>query len=308
MCSSDLGVAPLLQWGESPTKAQTRMLWTSAGTACLASFVFLLLGAHHVLWVAVSGLFVFAVVAFFGAIYLDARCLANGFWMGLLRSLRARRQQYAGFVIHMGFFCLALGVTASSLGSRRHEVTMQEGETLDWAGQRVRLARIGQRQLPDKLVAEAFLELQGSSAHPHTLAPAQHFHLLQNEWTTEVSIYSTWGKDFYAILHGGESEGQVRLTLVENPMMRFIWLGGFIMGFGTIVAIWPARRSPLTQPVRDIGQSKTKRRPRRELVQKVCSVCLLATSISLVDFGQFTNIQSATNQRVQIIAPRSVHR
>jgi len=265
------------------------------------------LGTHHVLWVAVCGLFVFAVVAFFGAIYLDACCFAHDFWMGLLRSLRAHRQQYAGFVIHMGFFCLALGVTASSLGSRRHEVTMQEGETLNWAGQRVRLVRIGQRQLPDKLVAEAFLELQDSSDQPHTLAPAQHFHLLQNEWTTEVSIYSTWGRDYYAILHGGESEGQVRLTLVENPMMRFIWLGGYIMGFGAIVAIWPARRSPSTKPVNDIEQSKVKRRPLRELAQKVCSVFLLATTISLVDVGQFTDIETMTNRPALIVAPRSVH-
>ena len=58
------------------------------------------------------------------------------------------------------------------------------------------------------------------------LKPARHFHLLQNQWTTEVAIDSTWSGDFYTILHAGLGEGRVLVTLIENPMMRWLWLGG----------------------------------------------------------------------------------
>ncbi|GAG18448.1 unnamed protein product, partial [marine sediment metagenome] len=98
--------------------------------------------------------------------------------------------------------------------------------------------------------------------------------------------------------------GRVRLTLVENPMMRFIWMGGFIMGFGAIMAIWPARRSPPAQPAGDIGQSKTRRRPRRELAQNVCSVCLLAATVTLVDVGQLTDTPSATIEWIPTMATK----
>jgi cytochrome c-type biogenesis protein CcmF len=74
------------------------------------------------------------------------------------------------------------------------------------------------------------------------LRPARHLHLLQNEWTTEVDIASTWRGDFYTILNAGLGDGKVALTFVENPMMAWIWLGGLVMTLGTLTALWPARR------------------------------------------------------------------
>lgn len=270
------GVAPLLQWGVAPTELQKKMLWVSAGVGCISCAAWFLSGVHHPLWLAVCGLFAFAIAAFLSALYLDAGRFGAGSWFGLVRSLQIRRQQYAGFVIHMGFFCLALGVTASSLGSQQHEAIMREGETLEWAGRRVRLSKIVQTQLPDKLIAEAILEVQQGSAGPQTLAPAQHFHRLQDEWTTEVDIHSTWGSDFYAILHSGEGVGRVRLTFVENPLMRCIWAGGWIMGFGSLAALWPTKRRFTDQSAEFSQRSATSRRPHRTLAESVCSTSACA--------------------------------
>jgi cytochrome c biogenesis factor len=254
------------------------MLWASTVVGSAASVASFLLGVRHPLWLVVCGLFAFAMAAFLSALYLDALRFRAGLWFGLVRSLQTRRQQYAGFVIHMGFFCLALGVTASSLASRRHEAIMHEGETLEWAGRSVRLAKIVQRQLPDKLIAEAILEVHQGSVLSATLAPAQHLHILQDEWTTEVSIHSTWGSDFYAILHSGEGVGRVRLTFVENPLMRCVWAGGWIMGFGCVVALWPTKRLPVDDPGDDSERSTTSHGPRRAIAESVCSAPAFAAS------------------------------
>ncbi len=45
-------------------------------------------------------------------------------------TLVASRRLYASFVIHLGFVCIVVGVTGSSLGSRRHEVVMKQGEVV----------------------------------------------------------------------------------------------------------------------------------------------------------------------------------
>jgi cytochrome c-type biogenesis protein CcmF len=99
-----------------------------------------------------------------------------------------------------------------------------------------------QSQLPDKLVAEAVLEVAREGGTPITLRPARHLHLLQDEWTTEVAIHSTWSGDFYTILHAGLGDGQVSLTLVNNPMIRWIWVGGALSAASTLVTLVPARR------------------------------------------------------------------
>jgi cytochrome c biogenesis factor len=67
-------------------------------------------------------------------------------------------------------------------------------------------------------------------------------HLLQNEWTTEVAIESTWRGDFYTVLHAGLGDGRVVLSLIVNPMIGWIWIGGMVATTGAVVAMWPESR------------------------------------------------------------------
>ena len=41
-----------------------------------------------------------------------------------------------------------------------------------------------------------------------------------------VAVHSTWSGDFYGILQGGTGENQITLSLIENPLLRWLWLGG----------------------------------------------------------------------------------
>jgi len=162
-------------------------------------------------------------------------------------ALRANRRQYAGYIIHLAFACVAIGVTGSSLGTQRHDVDLNEGEAIEWAGRRVEAVRLVQREERDKLIAEVELRVSRRGSRPVVLKPARHFHLLQNQWTTEVAVHSTWSGDLYTILHAGLGEGRVAITLIENPMMRWIWVGGWLAAGGAAIAAWPARRKRTRQ-------------------------------------------------------------
>ena len=237
--------APLLRWGGTPTSLQKRMLSLSAGAGVIAVSVAFLTGIRSLVGISVIGLIAFGLAAFATSLIVDTRSNPSASLLsGFARTLSARRRLYAGFVVHLGFFCLALGITASSLGTQQREVVLQEGESLNWAGHRVRLVQINQRELPDKLIAEARLEVSKGTASPRTLTPAQHFHILQQEWTSEVAIQSTWTGDFYTILHGRDDDGSVRLTFIHNPLVGWIWAGGWIMGLGSVAALWGFKRHP----------------------------------------------------------------
>lgn len=236
--------APLLRWGRGPSRAQKKWLVGSSCAGGAAVAVAALLGVRHPVGLAVAGLAGLAVVAFAGAVLVDGtRRDPVRTIRGLWQALRRGRRQYAGFVIHMGLMCLALGVTGSSLGKREQGFRMTEGQAVEWAGRSVRLARVTQRELPGVLAAEAVLEISRGGRLETTLVPAQHYHKLQREWTTEVAIHATWGGDFYTILHSDTPEGQLSLTFVENPLMRWLWMGGAIMVLGTCLRLWPGART-----------------------------------------------------------------
>jgi cytochrome c-type biogenesis protein CcmF len=192
---------------------------------------------------AVIGLAALAIAALVAAWLHDAwRRESRPPWQSLLGTLRNGRRKYAAYSIHLGIVCVAIGVTGSSLGTQRHEVTMSEGDTIRWADRQIRYVRLVQQQLPDKLVAEAVLQIAPDGSALVELRPARHLHLLQNEWTTEVAIMSTWAGDFYTVLNAGLGDGRVALTLVNNPMIRWIWTGGAVITAGAVVAMWPSPR------------------------------------------------------------------
>jgi cytochrome c-type biogenesis protein CcmF len=236
-------VAPLLRWGAAPGPAQRRALCVCLIVGLAAMGVGYWLGIQHLVSLLVTAWASVAGAAFLGALVLDAQRRSPGaFCIGLWRTVRDDRRQYTGYIVHLGFMVLAIGITGSSLGSRRYEIDMDEGASVTWANREIRYVRLDQRTLSDKLIAEAVLEVSRNGQAPVTMRPARHLHLLQNEWTTEVDIHSAWSGDFYAILHAGLGDGKVALTFVENPMMAWIWLGGLIISVSALSAMVPTRR------------------------------------------------------------------
>lgn len=264
-----VAAAPLLRWGAPPTARQKQGLLISAVAASVLSVVVWLCGVRHPLALAVAWLAAYSVATLVASLVLDSmQRNPNRPWRGLLSTLVASRRLYASFAIHMGFVCIAVGVTGSSLGSQRHELVMKPGDVVQWAGRSIRFQRLIERELPDKFIVEAELDISRDGKKSFRLLPAQHLHRLQDQWTTEVAIRSTWGSDFYTILHNGEGRDSVRLTLVENPLMRWMWFGGWVIAAGALVRLCPSRRRAnrgRQPPTRQVQKPKSTRKPRREL-------------------------------------------
>ncbi len=249
--------APLLRWGGAPTPRQVRALFASGLVGLVGSVAAWSMGVSHLIALAVAGLATFAVAALGSSLVVELRG-----WPGrrliptIAVTLRRQRRQYAGFVIHLGFVCLAIGIAGSSLGKREQRFVMQQGETVQWADRQIRLVRFWQRQLPHVMIGEAELEITDRGGKTVTLRPAQHFHRLAESYTTEVAIASSWRGDFYTILHSGGSSGELYLTFVENPLMRCLWLGGWITVGGVGLRLWPVpRRRSKRRTTRHCGRS-----------------------------------------------------
>jgi cytochrome c biogenesis factor len=233
---------PLLRWGGPPSLSQKKLLMLSLAAGASAAVVALVFGVRRPEAVIVSMLSGAAPVAFAAAVLLEVRrSAAPGLWARFTSVLLRNRRSFAGFTVHLGFVAVAIGVTGSSLGSQSFDAVMKEGDSLDWAGRRVRYSRLIQTELPDKLIAEAEIEVSEGN-RVYLLRPARHFHILQEQWSSEVDIGSSWSGDFYTILNNGEGGTAVSLTFIEMPLVRWLWLGGAISGVGVVAAVWPRRR------------------------------------------------------------------
>jgi len=233
---------PLLRWGASPNADQQKLLWISLSAGAIAAIAGFAYGIRRPDALVVIVLAGAAPVALLSALLLELRkSAASALRVRLASELQNNRRSYSGFVVHLGFVAVAIGVTGSSLGSQRYDAVLNEGDSFYWAGRHVHYRRLIQTESADKLVAEAELEIVDGD-RSYLLRPARHFHVLQEQWTTEVDIGSTWSGDFYTILNNGEGGKAVSLTFIDMPLMRWLWLGGGISFLGVVAALWPARR------------------------------------------------------------------
>lgn len=240
---------PLLRWGSPPTRSEFHALVVCLCFGLAAAGFAVVDGIRHPIALAVIALVVFAIASMLlaGVLAIKQRTTRYG-GLALLTVFSKGRRKYAAYTIHCGFVCIAIGITGSGIGTRRQEFTLSEGDVVCWEGRQVRYQRLEQRQDPDKLVAEAVLFVTETDSAPLELRPARHLFLLQNEWTTEVAIHSTWKGDFYTILNAGLGEGRVVLTFISNPMMRWLWVGGGVSTLGAVVAFWPSWPRRRAQP------------------------------------------------------------
>jgi cytochrome c-type biogenesis protein CcmF len=243
-------VVPLLRWGTAPRKSGQAALLICGLLAVGGAGVATAIGLRHPVAIIVAASTVLVVLTTAAGILLDIRRRsAMRFLPATWSALRTNRRQYAGYIVHLGFACVAIGVTGSSLGTRRYDVDVNEGDLIEWAGRRIEAVRLVQREEEDKLVAEFELSVSCGKSRAVVLRPARHYYVSQNQWTTEVATHSTWTGDFYTILHAGLGDGRVAITLMDIPLIRFIWLGGWLAGSAAAVAALPARRKRSRQGV-----------------------------------------------------------
>ena len=257
-------MAPLLRWGKPPGRAYRRLMFASLGLLGGLFIAMLFYTGIHPLELAVGLLTTWSVATLLGQLFLQSsRRNGNSLLRRLLDSFRSNRAQYAGYAIHSGFMVAVVGIAGSSLGTLRHDVDMAQGSRIEFAGYSIFYAGVQETESRSKVAAETELHISQGDAPPFILRPGQNFHPLENQWTTEVAIHSTWGRDFYAIAHGGETETDASFSFMINPMMRWLWAAGWVCALGVVIRLWPARRRNVPPPQGTGGLLQRRPRARR---------------------------------------------
>jgi len=60
---------------------------------------------------------------------------------------------------------------------------------------------------------------------------------------SELDIHSTLRRDIYSVFSAVDTEsGTAFMKIMINPLVRLVWIGGMILVFGTLIALWPVKQ------------------------------------------------------------------
>jgi cytochrome c-type biogenesis protein CcmF len=241
-----MGVAPLSAYGHSTWRTLGRAIWKPlAASLVVLPILFVnsvtnpaaLLGYWLVAFVACVTVFEF----WRGA---RARHQRHGesFLRALSRLVGRNRRRYGGYIIHLGVIVMAMGIIGSQIFQQQTQATLAQGEQLTLGQYTMTYDSLAEFTTDDgRQVDRAVVSVYRDGKPVGELHPRRDYYFAAQQPMTIPGVRSSLQDDFYVILVGWEpiaSQGAT-FKVYLNPLINFVWLGGFVFIFGTIVAAWP---------------------------------------------------------------------
>lgn len=243
-----VGIGPVIAWRRASRGNLQRNFVVPVAVLLVAGAVAFALGLRQ--WYALA-------VASFGAFVLAT--IVQEVWRGtrartrrgenpalaLLRLVGKNRRRYGGYIVHIGVLFVFMGVVGALFVEER-SVRLEPGETTTIGPFRVLYRGTDLEQGPNYVASVANLTVGDEGGAPRRVRPERRFYPQgQEQVTTEVAIWSRPFEDFYAILDAFQpATGTADLTLIINPMILWLWIGGGVMVFGTLVSLSTPRAGP----------------------------------------------------------------
>ena len=244
-----MGIGPLISWKKASTANLKRNFVFPAVVFLVVLLALLVSGMREpvaLLSFALCG-FVAATVflEYFRGIRVRSGRGENPV-SALFNLVSRNRRRYGGYIVHLGVVLLVIGITASSLFVTQKEVVLDKGDSFSLG--RYDLVFHGVRFISndakDGFSAELSIRNNGKSVA--TMYPEKNIYKYEGNreinQETEVVLRSTFRDDLYLILSEVDGSGKANIRALLNPMVNWIWAGGFVIVLGAIVTMWPERQ------------------------------------------------------------------
>ena len=164
-------------------------------------------------------------------------------FVGALTSLTWKnKRRYGGYMVHIGIVIIFAGIAGSSSYSVNVEKSLSIGETIEIRGYTLtyeKLSIIEANETKTRVIAQLGVVRDGKRIW--TGYPEKEFYKGQNQPVSEVDLLSTWKEDLYLILADFSEDETAAFKVYVNPMVSWLWTGGWVIAFGTFIAMWPDR-------------------------------------------------------------------
>ena len=152
------------------------------------------------------------------------------------------KRRYGGYTVHIGIVMIYAGIAASSSYGIHTEKRLKIGETIeirDYTLRYEKLAAIQATSVKTRIIAQLAVEKDGKRIW--TARPEKEFYKGQNQPVSEVDVRSTMASDLYVILADFSEDESATIKVYHNPMVKWLWTGGWVIALGTMVSAWPDR-------------------------------------------------------------------
>jgi cytochrome c-type biogenesis protein CcmF len=242
------GLGPLFAWRKT-SLGSLRKNFLAPGILSLAVGAALFaIGVRQFYAQASLILCVFVAITIFMEFYRGARVIAAKSGQSLpgaaltLTSRNTRR--YGGYIVHFGIVLIFVGITGTVFNVQR-EQEMTVGDRMPLGPYTLQMRNLIETDNPNYGAQKAVMVLSRGEKQLGVLEPERRLYKASRQPTTEVAIRPRLSEDVYVVYEGMSEDRQHAVISAHlNPLVNWIWVGGAVLVFGTLVALIPSRSGP----------------------------------------------------------------
>src|SRR2546422_926324 len=252
------GIGPLIAWRRASLPNLRRQFAVPLTSCGFALLLLLLAGMRDIgALIAFSiGGFVLATIVQEFARGARARHRQYGepVILALVQLLSRNRRRYGGYIVHVAIVLLFVAFAGMAFKTET-QATLRPGETATLKGPDGHVYSfthlgVSQYNTMNRQVTAVLLDVgrDGKPIGRMRTEKRQHVDALGNptfEPSTEVGIMSGLRVDLYVVLAGlvnGTEQAVFRFTI--NPLVWWVWFGGFVLVIGGLIVLWPGGGPP----------------------------------------------------------------
>ncbi len=241
-----MGMGPLFAWRKTSLGSLRRNFLIPGVMALACGAVLFALGVREFYPQVSLSLCVFVTITIAMEFYRGARVIAQKTQTSILRSAvtltRRNTRRYGGYIVHFGIVLIFVGITGGAF-HQRGENEMRVGDRMQLGSYTLELQDITESDNPNYAAQHAAVALYRGGQPLGVMRPERRFYKASRQSTTEVAIRARLNEDLYLVFEGTTQDAEARAVIVAhlNPLVNWIWIGSFIVVFGTLIALLPSR-------------------------------------------------------------------
>ena len=244
-----MGIVPLVAWRITTVNRIGHLIWKPTMISLLVPITFMISGTLNFaallsLWLA-SLVFCVTIYEFYRGAIARSKSSRNSFIISLWLLISRNRRRYGGYIVHLGIVFMAVGIIGVEMFQTETQGTLALEERMSLEDYSLVYKDLTEYPENDgRFVTKATLDVYKNNKLIGELEPRRDYYNISQQRMTIPDVYSTLEGDLYVLLIDWKPVGpqQATFKIYLNPLINWIWIGGFLFILGTLVATWPDQR------------------------------------------------------------------
>lgn len=249
-----IGLCTAIGWRRPQARKIRSTYIISALISLVVIIVLVITGLRE--WYALVPAFI-ALFAIFSSILVwtgdclsRRRALSENIFQSAINLIRTNRSRYGGYLIHISIAVMAIGIIGSSVYDTETTAVLAPGESFTINDYEITYEALLGGGDGSRMEVWAELTVTENDSLIGSMKPLKLFHRSYEGAMSKVAIRYSLVEDLYISLTGWEPVDGEDLTkgywagfmAKVNPLISWIWIGGFLLLGGGLLCYWPKGR------------------------------------------------------------------